>query len=78
MKAENQRLREQLYKAIGEKETDAAVEVRLHCAQNGFIAALKKPNNRVLDEATRTHLKSLSKAVAKKSLEAPSSSEENN
>jgi hypothetical protein len=78
LKAENQRLREELYKVLGEKKTEKAVESRRHRAQNCFIAALKEPNNRVLDEVTRTHLQSLAKAVAKKSLEASSSSEENN
>jgi hypothetical protein len=66
LKEENEKLRECVYAKIGRKEADSAVELRMRSPAEKCIAALKNPENRVVDEDTSSFLKDLSKKISAK------------
>ena len=68
LKAENERLREELYKVIGKQKVKDLIESRRRVAHERFIDSIK--SNRVLDDKSRVKLKTFSKKVASKSLDA--------
>eukprot|EP00339_Tiarina_fusa_P006204 CAMPEP_0117000668 /NCGR_PEP_ID=MMETSP0472-20121206/2930_1 /TAXON_ID=693140 ORGANISM="Tiarina fusus, Strain LIS" /NCGR_SAMPLE_ID=MMETSP0472 /ASSEMBLY_ACC=CAM_ASM_000603 /LENGTH=270 /DNA_ID=CAMNT_0004700431 /DNA_START=202 /DNA_END=1014 /DNA_ORIENTATION=+ len=49
LKAENAKLREQMYIAIGQDKTDSLVSTKLASPTEKFVATLKNPENRALD-----------------------------
>ena len=61
LKAENERMREQLYQVMGEDKLQQMLESRTQRAHEQFIEALKQPNVRVLDDKSKARLKMLSK-----------------
>jgi len=63
LKAENAKLREQIYAMIGPQKTLAMLEARKDRARTQFIHGLMQPRNRIMDEKTLTVLKNLRKNV---------------
>ena len=61
LKAENERMRGQLYQVMGEDKLQQMLESRTQRAHERFIEALKQPNVRVLDDKSKARLKMLSK-----------------
>jgi hypothetical protein len=59
LKAENAKLREQIYAAVGRNKTDSMVEKTLATPTNKFVAGLKKPEHRVVDAETLSFLQGL-------------------
>ena len=63
LKAENAKLREQIYAMIGPQKAQAMLEARQETSRTQFVQGLMQPANRILDEKTLTFLKSLRKNV---------------
>ena len=63
LKAENDKLRTQIYEIIDRKKADQLVDARLTSASDKFVQALQKPSNRVCDATTLRFLKSLRKNI---------------
>jgi hypothetical protein len=63
LKAENAKLREQIYAAIGQAKSDSLVEARLASPAKNFISAFKKPVNRVLDSKAVEFFQGLRKNI---------------
>ena len=63
LKAENAKLRAQLYASLGQSNTMRALKARQERERRSFLQGLQQPQNRVVDDATRTFLKSLRKNV---------------
>ncbi|KAL3944043.1 MAG: hypothetical protein SGBAC_001871 [Bacillariaceae sp.] len=65
LREETEKLRQELYAALGKDEVLGFLEERKRKEQQAFIDALKKPKNRVVDGSTLKFLKGLSKKVPK-------------
>jgi len=64
LKIENAKLREQIYAAIGKNKTETMVKASLASPTENFIAALKKPENRVLGAETLSSLQGLTAKIS--------------
>lgn len=63
LREESEKLRQELYKVIGEDEVNGILEARRRKEQEDFIAMIQKPENRVVDASTLKFLKGLSKKL---------------
>lgn len=61
LKAENKKLREQVYALLGKAKVDSIIREKKAYADESFLAVVKNPKNRVLDSKTISFLKSLQK-----------------
>jgi len=63
LKAENSKLREQIYSVIGEDKAESILEAREERVRAKFMQGLQNPGNRVLDDSTISFLKGLRKNI---------------
>jgi hypothetical protein len=63
LKAENEKLRSQLYAVIERKKAEKLVDARMNSASDKFVEAIKQPENRICDADTLKFLQSLRKDV---------------
>ena len=66
IRKENEKLRAQLYKKFGEDDIKSIIEEKTASPAEKFVAALKKSENKVVDDKTRDFLKELAKNIASK------------
>lgn len=63
LKAENAKLREQIYAMIGVEKAESILESRRESARSQFMKGIMQPTSRVLDDSTVTFLKGLRKGI---------------
>jgi hypothetical protein len=61
LRNENKQLREQIYAMIGKAKVESIMNEKRARSREFFLAAIKNPNNRVVDDSTIAFLKSLQK-----------------
>lgn len=65
LKQETETLRNQLYAAVGKEKVLSILNATKVEGQQRFLAAIKKPENRVVDASTLRYLRSLRKRLPK-------------
>jgi hypothetical protein len=63
LKNENKKLREQIYARIGKAKVESIMNEKRARSRECFLAAIKNPSNRVVDDSTIIFLKSLQKKL---------------
>jgi len=78
LKAENTKLREQIYAMIGPQKAQAMLDARQESSRTQFLQGLMQPANRIMDEKTLSFLKSLRKNVTLDDDDSSSNNDNNN
>jgi cell division protein FtsB len=63
LKAENKKLRTQIYSMIGQEKAESILTARKTRSDERFLSGLQDPKNRIVDDSTIAFLKSLQKQI---------------